>query len=144
MLVRQVLADKEGRVVTTSPDAKLSDVVVLMNEKRIGAVIVLDADANLAGIVSERDINRGLAVHGVDLLTMRVDEVMTADVVTCTPDDSTDNLMRKMTAGRFRHLPVIDKGRLVGIVSIGDVVKHRLEELEAESSMLQDYIAGAA
>ncbi len=144
MFVRQILADKDGNVVTTSPDAMLSDVVVLMDKKRIGAVVVLDADANLVGIVSERDINRGLAAYGVDLLTMRTDEVMTADVVTCSPDDSTENLMRKMTAGRFRHLPVTENGKLVGIVSIGDVVKHRLEELEAESSMLQDYIAGAA
>jgi CBS domain-containing protein len=115
-----------------------------MNAKRIGALVVLDQDANIAGIVSERDITRGLAEHGADILSMTVAQIMTADVVTCRPENGVGELMKKMTTGRFRHLPVVDQGKLVGIVSIGDIVKFRLEELEAEASQLQDYIAGAA
>ena len=144
MFVRQILTSKGDDIVTIGPSAKLADVAALMAKERIGAVVVLDEDAHIAGIVSERDITRGLADHGADVLTMSADQVMTAEVITCRPDDGIDKLMRKMTAGRFRHLPVMDKGKMVGIVSIGDIVKFRLEELEAEASMLQDYIAGAA
>lgn len=144
MFVRQILASKGGDIVTISPSTVVSDIVALMSKERIGAVVVLDADAHIAGIVSERDVARGLAEHGADLLTMQASKIMTEDVVSCRPDDGIDKLMRKMTTGRFRHLPVIEKGAMVGIVSIGDIVKHRLEELESEASMLQDYIAGAA
>ena len=98
----------------------------------------------LCGIISERDLARGLADHGAKLLDMRVSQLMTADVVTCSPDDGIDQLMHTMTEGRFRHLPVIEDGRMIGIISIGDVVKHRLQELEAETNLLHDYIAGGA
>jgi len=144
MFVRQILSGKGGDIVSIGPSARIADVAALMSKERIGAVVVLEADERIVGIVSERDITRGLADHGGDLMEMSIDRIMTQDVVTCAPDDGIDRLMRKMTTGRFRHLPVVDKAKMVGIVSIGDIVKHRLEELESEASMLQDYIAGAA
>ncbi len=144
MFVRQILASKGGDIVTISPSANVADVAALMSKERIGAVVVLDHDAHIAGIVSERDVTRGLAEHGASILAMTAGQIMTTEVVSCRPDDGVDKLMQKMTAGRFRHLPVLEKGQMVGIVSIGDIVKFRLEELEAEASMLQDYIAGAA
>jgi len=143
MLIRQILAAKGSQVVTTRPDATVSEVARLLKEKRIGAVLVTDSRAQLCGIISERDLARGLAEHGAGLLKTKVEQLMTKDVVTCSPEDGVQQLMHKMTAGRFRHLPVIEDGDLVGIISIGDVVKHRLEELEAETHLLHDYIAGA-
>ncbi len=144
MFVRQILSSKGTAIVSIQPTARIGDITTLMSRERIGAVVVLDASDRLAGIVSERDITRGLAEHGAALLEMNADQIMTRDVVTCSPDDGTDKLMRKMTQGRFRHLPVMEQAKIVGIVSIGDIVKHRLEELESEASLLQDYIAGAA
>ena len=144
MFVRQILNSKGDNIVSIGPSAMIAEIAALMGNERIGAVVVLDVDERIVGIVSERDITRGLAEHGTALLEMRADRIMTRDVVTCSPEDGIDGLMRKMTTGRFRHLPVVDKAKMVGIVSIGDIVKHRLEELEAEASLLQDYIAGAA
>lgn len=144
MFVRQILNNKGRSIVSISPSAGIADVAALMSKERIGAIVVLDVDERIAGIVSERDITRGLAEHGAALLGMSADRIMTREVVTCSPDDGIDGLMRKMTTGRFRHLPVLDKAKMVGIVSIGDIVKNRLEELETEASLLQDYIAGAA
>jgi CBS domain-containing protein len=144
MLIAQILAGKGGDVVSTRPDATVADVASLLKARRIGAVVVTDAEGALCGIISERDLARGLADHGADLLQMRVGELMTTAVTTCAPDDGIDKLMQKMTEGRFRHLPVIEDGRMIGIISIGDVVKHRLQELEAETNLLHDYIAGGA
>jgi len=144
MFVHQILERKGGDIVSVGPKTNLADVAKLMGKERVGAVVVLDDDTQIAGIVSERDITRGLADHSAAILAMSADQIMTAEVVTCRPDDGVDKLMQKMTSGRFRHLPVLDKGKMVGIVSIGDIVKCRLEELETEASMLQDYIAGAA
>ncbi|MEL6962745.1 MAG: CBS domain-containing protein [Pseudomonadota bacterium] len=144
MFVRQILRSKGEAIVSIQPTARIADITALMSQKRIGAVVVLDARGQLVGIVSERDIAHGLAEHGAALLDMNASQIMTRDIVTCSPDDGIDRLMRKMTTGRFRHLPVMEKATLVGIVSIGDIVKHRLEELESEASLLQDYIAGAA
>ncbi len=144
MFVRQILRSKGEAIVSIQPTARIADITALMSQKRIGAVVVLDARGQLVGIVSERDIARGLAEHGATLLDMNASQIMTRDIVTCSPDDGIDRLMRKMTTGRFRHLPVMEKATLVGIVSIGDIVKHRLEELESEASLLQDYTAGAA
>jgi CBS domain-containing protein len=143
MLIRQILADKGSKVVATRPDATVLEVARLLKEKRIGAVVVTERQGRLCGIISERDLARGLAEHGAGLLETKVEQLMTKDVVTCSPEDGVQQLMHKMTAGRFRHLPVIEDGELVGIISIGDVVKHRLEELEAETHLLHDYIAGA-
>ena len=144
MLIRQILAGTGSDVVTTRPDATIAEVARLLKDKRIGAVVVTDADEELCGIISERDLACGLADHGADLLGMRVGDVMTREISTCSPDDGIDRLMRQMTEGRFRHLPVVQDGKMIGIISIGDVVKHRLQELENEAHMLQDYISGGA
>jgi CBS domain-containing protein len=144
MLIRHILAGKGSDVVTTRPDATVTDVAKLLKAKRIGAVVVTDADGELCGIISERDLACGMADHGAGLLGMRVADVMTREISTCSPDDGIDRLMRQMTEGRFRHLPVVEDGRMIGIISIGDVVKHRLQELEHEAHMLHDYISGGA
>ena len=144
MLIGQILAGKGRDVVTTRPDATIAEVAKLLKARRIGAVVVTDADGALCGIISERDLARGLADHGADLLQMRVRDLMTAEVSTCSPDDGIDKLMQQMTEGRFRHLPVVQEGRMIGIISIGDVVKHRLQELENEAHLLHDYISGGA
>jgi CBS domain-containing protein len=144
MLIAQILAGKGSEVVSTRPEATIAEVAGLLKEKRIGAVVVTDADGKLCGIISERDLARGLAKYGSKLLDMKVGGLMTSDVVTCSPDDGIETLMQTMTDGRFRHLPVVKDGELTGIISIGDVVKHRLKELEAETHMLQDYIHGGA
>jgi len=142
MLIGQILAGKGRDVVSTRPDATIAEVAKLLKARRIGAVVVIGRDGGLCGIISERDLARGLADHGAKLLDMRVSELMTPEVVTCSPDDGLDKLMKQMTEGRFRHLPVIEDGKLAGIISIGDVVKHRLQELENEAHLLHDYIAG--
>jgi CBS domain-containing protein len=144
MLIAQILAGKSPDVVTTRPDATIAEVAKLLKAKRIGAVVVTDADGGLCGIISERDLARGLADHGAGMLTLRVGDLMTREVSTCSPDDGIDQLMQQMTEGRFRHLPVVADGRMIGIISIGDVVKHRLQELEQEAHMLHDYISGGA
>ena len=143
MLVGQILAAKGSNVVSTRPDATIADVAGLLRRKRIGAVVVLEGGA-LCGIISERDLARGLADHNAELLKMKVGQLMTREVVTCAPEDHLDHLMQSMTQGRFRHLPVLHHGEMIGIISIGDVVKHRVDELEAETHQLQDYIAGSA
>ncbi len=144
MLVRQILDQKGVDITTIHASATIADIVAILAEERIGAVVVIDHNGQIDGIVSERDVTRKLAEHGAEVLTMTAFDIMTVEVVTCHPDDDIDKLMRKMTAGRFRHLPVIGQGKILGIVSIGDIVKHRVEELENESSLLQEYIAGAA
>jgi CBS domain-containing protein len=144
MLIRHILAGKGSDVVTTRPDATVTEVAKLLKAKRIGAVVVTDADEELCGIISERDLACGLADHGANLLRMRVADVMTSEISTCSPNDGIDRLMRQMTEGRFRHLPVVEDGRMIGIISIGDVVKNRLQELENEAHMLHDYISGGA
>jgi CBS domain-containing protein len=144
MLIDQILASKGRDVVTTRPDATIAEVAKLLKAKRIGAVVVTDAAGALRGIISERDLARGLADHGAKLLDMRVSQLMTVEVVTCSPADSLDRLRQQMTEGRFRHLPVVEDGKMIGIISIGDVVKHRLQELETETHLLHDYIAGGA
>ena len=144
MLIGQILASKGSSVVTTRAEASVADVVRLLREKHIGAVVVTDDDGGLAGILSERDITRGLAERGAQLLDMKVGDIMTREVVTCSPGDGIEKLMTDMTEGRFRHLPVMSDSKLIGIISIGDVVKHRLQELESEAHQLHDYIAGTA
>ena len=143
MRVANILKAKADRLITTRPDATLVETAEILRREGIGAVIVTEPEGErLAGIISERDIARGLAEHGDKLAGMNVAELMTPSVVTCEPDDTLEEIMQKMTSGRFRHLPVIRDGALVGVISIGDVVKNRLEELEAETHQLQDYIRG--
>ncbi|MEX2642287.1 MAG: CBS domain-containing protein [Acetobacterales bacterium] len=140
MKVRQILGGKGGTLITTAPDATVADVTGVLREHRIGAIPVVDDGGRLVGIISERDIVRALPVRGATLLDVRVSELMTRNVQTCEPDELIDTVMERMTTGRFRHLPVLEEGALVGIVSIGDVVKSRLEELRTERDALSAYI----
>jgi CBS domain-containing protein len=143
MNVKAILAVKGGDTVTIEPTADLASAARLLVEHRIGAVVICGPGARLAGILSERDITRALADHGTDALALPVSQVMTRNVMTCSEDDSVASLMERMTDGRFRHLPVLRDGKLVGLVSIGDVVKQRVGEIESESEALRDYIRTA-
>jgi CBS domain-containing protein len=141
MNVAAILKGKGRDVVTTSPHTPLEEVARKLAEKRIGAIVVLTPGGEIGGIVSERDIIRSIAERGAACLQEPVAGSMTQNVQTCDVADTLDELMAKMTAGRFRHLPVVDHGKLAGIVSIGDVVKHHIAEVEMEASALRYYIA---
>jgi CBS domain-containing protein len=143
MTVSIILAGKGRDVVTIEPTASLAAAVALLAEKRIGAVLILGADRRITGILSERDIVRALAEHGAAALDEQVSSAMTRRVSTCHDNETVSSIMERMTAGKFRHMPVVDQGRLVGIVSIGDVVKHRLHEMEHDSAAMRDYILTA-
>ncbi|MCA8927518.1 MAG: CBS domain-containing protein [Alphaproteobacteria bacterium] len=144
MIVRQILKTK-GSTVTAVPAAEpVVNVATLLTEARIGAVLVHDSFGQPAGIVSERDIVRGIATRGVSVLDEPVESLMTTDIITCSPDDHIDALMRVMTDRRVRHLPVIENGHLAGIISIGDAVKARISELESEGEAMQRYISANA
>ena len=141
MFVSQILSVKGRKVVSVNRDATLAEAVDILMRNNIGAVLVLDEDGMPEGILSERDIVRDLALHGSSVLTRHVSDVMTPNVVTCSVGDSVNDLMSTMTAKRIRHLPVVDRGRLCGVISIGDVVKYRLEEVESEANAMREYIA---
>ena len=141
MNVATILKQKGSDIVWVGPDATLQEAVHLLAEKRIGSALVLDTDLKILGIVSERDIVRALAARGPACLQMPVTSVMTSSVSTCRASDTIDQLMSQMTTGRFRHVPVVEDGRLLGIVSIGDVVKLRIAETELEVTAIRDYIA---
>ena len=141
MLIEHILATKGPDVVTLRSDASVTDAVARLKQFRIGAIIVSDDDGVTAtGILSERDIVRALAESGAAALERRVAEVMTSEVHTCPPTATLEDLMEAMTARRIRHIPVVADGRLVGVVSIGDVVKHRVGELSTEARTLHDYV----
>ncbi len=140
MFVRQILESKGTVVDTVATGANLTDVAGLLAAHGVGALVVSDDGETIAGIVSERDLARAVAAHGAAALEMAVTDAMTSEVSTCAPDDSLDSLMETMTVERIRHLPVTVDGRLAGIISIGDVVKHRLAELQTESKVLHDYL----
>ena len=142
MTVRAILDAKGRQVVSVGADAKVSSAVKTMSERRIGAVLVL-AGGHIEGILSERDIVRELGERGPGILDEPVRAVMTAKVMTCRRSDTVSWLMEKMTEGKFRHLPVVEDGELIGLVSIGDVVKHRVMEYETEQEALRDYIKTA-
>ena len=135
MFVSDILSQKGGFVFTVTAGTSIAQVAQQLSVRRIGSVLVLDQEGAIAGIVSERDLVRALATHG-----NKARQVMTRDVVTCDPDDSIDQVMATMTRGRFRHLPVVRHGELLGLVSIGDVVKWRLEETRHEAEALKAYI----
>ncbi len=143
MNVEQILSEKGRQVVTIAPQATLMDAARTLSEKRIGAVVVADSGNPVLGILSERDIVRAVATNGTGILDQPVSRYMTAKVVTCTTRSAINDLMETMTTGKFRHVPIIEEGRLIGIVSIGDVVKYRVAEIESESRALRDYIATA-
>jgi CBS domain-containing protein len=143
MIVKSIIDTKGGDVVTLEPSVSLDAAAKLLAERRIGAVVVLGADDRVVGILSERDIVRAISERGAAAMQEPVSQVMTRKVVTCTLDETIHSIMERMTTGKFRHVPVIDEGRLAGIVSIGDVVKHRIEEMEQESDALKSYIQTA-
>jgi CBS domain-containing protein len=141
MLIEHILATKGHDVVTVRRSATVADAAAVLRSHRIGAVIVSDDEgATVSGILSERDIVRVLADHGAQALTQSVASAMTSDVFTCDPTATIEQLMGTMTEHRIRHIPVLADGRLVGVVSIGDVVKHRLGELSTEAQALHDYV----
>ena len=143
MNVAHILGNKGHEVVSLQPHRTLGEAAGTLAEKRIGAVVVTGADGSLLGILSERDIIRAIGASGAEALASPVSRAMTAKVVTCRRETSIDELMEIMTSGRFRHVPVMEDGRVAGIVSIGDVVKHRVAAIEAESKAMRDYIAMA-
>jgi CBS domain-containing protein len=144
MNVHAILRNKGKSVVTIHPDATVERATAVLRGRGIGALVVSDDGENVIGILAERDIVDGLGRHGADLLSLSVTEIMTCPVVTCEPADSVAELMAEMTTRRIRHFPVVDDGRLVGIVSIGDLVKSRLDEIEFEAHSMRSFIAGAA
>ncbi len=142
-VVKSILSTKGDEVATIEPTATLEAAINTLNQRRVGALVVLGPDRRVTGIISERDIVRALAQHGAGVLKQPVGQVMTRKVATCSQSETVAGLMEAMTNGRFRHVPVVEQDRLVGIISIGDVVKHRLKEMEQESAALRDYIQTA-
>ena len=143
MLVQQILKSKgDDGVITVKPGTSVSDAAQILAERRIGGVIVSSEGDTADGILSERDIVRALAVKGTGCLMETVDTMMTRNPVCCTRQDSSDQVLTRMTEGRFRHMPVVEDGKLVGIVTIGDVVKARLQELAMEKDALEGMIMG--
>lgn len=140
--VGQILDRKGREVATVASSATVHDAARLLASKKIGALVVTDDGSSVAGIISERDVVRLLGSSQPDL-DAPVSSVMTATVSTCSDNDTVDTLMGKMTEGRFRHMPVVTDGRLAGMISIGDVVKSRTEELESEAEALKDYVTGS-
>ncbi|GLK86305.1 MULTISPECIES: CBS domain-containing protein [Ancylobacter] len=140
MTVRSILDEKGYSVETIGPSASLREAAELMAQKRIGALVVTDRERRVIGILSERDVVRVIGLEGPERLDDELDTVMTTKVVTCDTNETVPQLMEQMTAGRFRHMPVVQGGKLIGLVSIGDVVKHRLAEFERESSAMREYI----
>lgn len=139
MRIADVLRNKGAGVLSIAPDTLVSELIGGLVGRNVGAMVVVGPEG-LVGIVSERDVVRMLHEHGADALARRVADIMTSQLVTCSPDDSLDELSALMTTHRVRHVPVLDDGRLAGIVSIGDVVKTRMEELQAEREQLAAYI----
>jgi len=142
MNVETILREKGNWVATIRPDATVGDAVAMLHRERIGALVVSERGNEVEGVVSERDIVTALARWGEDLLSRPVEEIITRAVITCEPGDDVCELMAEMTNRRIRHFPVIADGRLCGIVSIGDLVKSRLDEVEFEASSLRSFIAG--
>ena len=142
MRISDLLRRKGNLVVSVKPGQSVTELLNLLAEHGVGALIVSSDGKQLEGIVSERDVVRKLQRFGPELLDAPVRDIMTAHVHTCPPDTDLDELMRVMTQGRFRHVPVVEDGRLIGIVSIGDVVKHRIDELQSERDHLTAYITG--
>ena len=142
MLVRQILGMKGGtEVITIGAGVPVSEAARLLSERRIGAIVVAEGDAPV-GILSERDIVRELGRRGDSCLKDNVSDLMTRKLISCAPDDSADQVLTTMTEGRFRHLPVMEDGRMIGLISIGDVVKARLSELAMEKDALEGMIKG--
>jgi CBS domain-containing protein len=143
MIVKTILSAKGSDVISIEPTATLETAVRTLADHRIGALLVLGPDRRVIGILSERDIVRVLAEQGAGALNQPLSQVMTRKVVTCNSSDTIGVIMERMTAGKFRHVPVVEQEQVIGVVSIGDVVKYRLQEMEHESAALRDYIQTA-
>ncbi len=143
MTVARILTEKGREVYTTQPHRTLKEVIDLLAARGVGAVVVADASMSVLGILSERDVVRVIAQHGAAALDDQASRHMTPKVTTVTRDDTIDHVMQTMTEGRFRHIPVVEEGRLIGIVSIGDVVKRHVSALDSERQALREYIATA-
>jgi CBS domain-containing protein len=143
MNVEAILKGKGRAVATVAPEASIADAVALLRKKGIGALVVSRDGSDVAGILSERDIVHALAERGARMLELQVSALMTRHVFTCKPGDKIAELMAEMTERRIRHLPVVEDGKLAGIVSIGDVVKNRVDEVEEEASSLRQFITSA-
>lgn len=141
MNVQSILGSKGANVFTVTPGNTITEIAEILDQKRIGAIVVTNDDGSLAGIMSERDIIRGINKHGPDALTLTVADLMTTDVHCCSRADSIIDVMAMMTDRRIRHIPVVEKGKLLGIISIGDVVKHRILEAEQDAEAMRRYIA---
>ncbi len=144
MSVSHILKSKGSDVITAKPQDHLRDIAQTLASKRIGAIVILSSSGKIEGIVSERDVVRCLAAEGAKALEVPVSKIMTKGVKTCNESDSEIELMALMTENRIRHLPVVDHGKLVGMISIGDVVKFRIEAIEREAADMKAYIAGSA
>jgi CBS domain-containing protein len=144
MAVSHILGHKGRNVFTVRPTDSVEAVAKILGEKRIGAIVVTDDEGHIAGIVSERDVVRHIAAEGAAILKKPASSIMTSNVHTCEEGDSEQELMAMMTAKRIRHLPVVKNGKLDGMISIGDVVKFRIEAIEREAADMKAYIAGAA
>ena len=142
MMIAGILREKGHAVASVGLDALVDEIVGELTTRRIGAVLVMDG-TSVVGVVSERDVVRGLAGHQGEVLALRARDIMTSPVITISPADTVAGAMELMTGRRIRHLPVVESGRLVGLVSIGDLVKARIEEAEREALALKDYIATA-
>jgi CBS domain-containing protein len=143
MTVKAILSKKGTDVLTIEPTKNLATAAKLLAEHAIGALVVTGPDRRIVGIVSERDIVQELAAHGPAALELPLTDVMTRRVMTCSLSDTISSVMERMTQGKFRHLPVLEDGKLIGIISIGDVVKERVGEVEEESKAMLDYIRTA-
>ena len=143
MTVKAILEAKGGSVITIDPTASLEEAAKILADRRIGALVVTGPEQRIVGIVSERDIVAMLAARGCHAFDVPLTAVMTRKVTTCSPSDTISTIMERMTDGKFRHVPVVEQGKLTGIISIGDVVKHRLQEMENEQNALRDYIQTA-
>lgn len=142
MTIAAILKDKGHEVASVQPSDTIADLVQVLGSRRIGAVLVIDSAKQVLGIVSERDIVRALGVHGAATLSMAADQIMTRGLKTATPRTTVAEAMSMMTVGRFRHLPVMENSALVGLISIGDVVKTRIMQQEHEVDSLRTYVAG--
>lgn len=143
MNVKTILAAKGGDIISIEPTANIAAAAALLSTHRIGVVVIRGAGGRLSGILSERDIVRAVSEHGAAALMIPVGQVMTRNIMTCSEDDSIADIMERMTSGKFRHMPVLKDNKLVGLVSIGDVVKQRVEEIERDADALRDYIQTA-
>ena len=143
MKVSDIIQTKGSVVKTVRPEASAREVSVRLQADQIGAMVVSDDGKSIDGIVTERDLAYGLAAHGSELPTMPVSSLMTKAVIVCSPDESITHVMKLMTQRRVRHVPVREGAKLVGIISIGDVLKHRLDELELEANVMRDYAVAA-